>query len=77
MMDIVRRKSARKWMIAGVLETHEVQLAHITKTNMTGGDPTRVFSRDKTIACVAHGFDLATCQNRNENQALVVDVADA
>ena len=32
---------------------------------------------DKTIACVAHGFDLASCQNHDENQALVVDVADA
>ena len=50
------------------LGTHEVQLAHITKTHMTGWDPTRVFSSDKTIACVAHGFDLASCQNHDENE---------
>ena len=67
MMDIVRRETARKWMIAGALETHEVQLAYITKTHMTGWDPTSVFSSDKTIACVAHGFDLASCQNHDEN----------
>ena len=72
-MDIVRRETAHKWMIAGALETHEVQLAHITKTHMTGGDPTRVFSSDNTIACVAHAFDLASCQNHDENQSLVVD----
>ena len=77
MLDIMRRETARKWMIAGALATHEVQLAQITKTHMTGWDPTRLCSLDKTIACVAHGFDLASCQNHDENQALVVDVADA
>ena len=77
MLDIVRRETARKWMIACALATHQVLLAQITKTHMSVWDSTRVFSSDKTIACVAHGFDLASCQNHNENQALVVDVADA
>ena len=66
----VRREAARKWMIAGALATHEVQLAQIIKTHMTRWDPTRIF-------CVAHGFDLASCQNRDEKQTLVVDAANA
>ena len=37
-------------------------------------DPTRVFSADKAIACVAQGIALASCQNHDKKQVLVIEI---
>ena len=58
MLEIVRGDSAYKWMIAGCLATHDVRLGQDLKS-LSNMDVAKVFSSDKTITCVADGFDLA------------------
>ena len=72
MLNAVSRNS--KWLITGSLATQELQLAMNIKATQRKLNPTRVFSSDKTLACVAHGLDLSSCQNHDEKQFLVVEV---
>ena len=74
MLNILRRETASKWMITGSLATQEVQLAVNIKATGSELDPTRVFSADKAIACVAQGIDLASCQNHDKKQVLVIEI---
>ena len=74
MLKIVSRESASKWLITGSLATHDVQLAVNIKEAKRGLNPTRVFSRDKIIACVAQGIDVASCHNHDQDQILVVEL---
>ena len=74
MLKVVNRESASKWLITGFLATQEIELAINIKAIKPDLNPTRVFSSDKTLACVAQGIDLASCQNHDEKQNLVVEV---
>ena len=72
MLKVVIRESASKWLITGFLATQEIELAISMRQIKPDLNPTRVFSSDKTLACVAQGIDLASCQNHDEKQNLVV-----
>ena len=74
MLKVVNRESASKWLITGFLATQEIELAINIRQIKPDLNPTRVFSSDKTLACVAQGIDLASCQNHDEKQNLVVEV---
>ena len=74
MFDILRSEAVSKWIITGSLATQEVQLAVNIKANGRELDPTRVFSADKAIACVAQGIDLTSCQNHDKKQVLVIEI---
>ena len=74
MLNILRRETASKWMITGSLATQEVQLAVNIRATGTELDPTRIFSADKAIACVAQGIAFASCQNHDKKQVLAIEI---
>ena len=81
MLDRVSRGGS-KWLIGGSLATGVVQLAvnikefnqDLNRERQRDLNPTRTFSSDKTLACVAQGIHLASAVNHDAKQILVVEL---
>ena len=74
MMDIVRRRNAQKWMITGSLATSFLQLVMHMNLHQRDLNPTRVFSSNGILSCVAQGIELASCANHDHQQVIVLDM---
>jgi len=74
MLKAAKLESASKWLIAGALATQEIEPAMNIKAIEPDLNPTRVFSSDKTLACVAQGIGLASCHNHDQKKILVVEL---
>ena len=74
MLDVICEEGMSKWMIAGSLATHEIQLAVNLNQTKNSVNPTSVFSRDKVVACVAQGVHLESCENHDVKQVLVLEI---
>ena len=74
MLEVAGLESSNKWLITGSLATQEVQLAMNIKENHCDLNPTKLFSSDKTITCVAQGIGLASCLNHIKKQILTVEL---
>jgi len=72
LLNLVNEANTNKWMITGSLATEKLHFAMSLSHVNPLLNPKSLFSRDKTISCVAQGVELAECHNHDKRQILVV-----